>query len=106
MLADNARDAAQVRPLLPAPDCLLLVTSQTRFTLPGLKAIDLDCLAVGPGNMNFHRPAVPAPIPPNGARLVRCYGWQRSLDLQGRNPEGLSHKAIRTIMHLFRCSMF
>ncbi len=45
VLADNARDAAQVRPLLPPPGCLLLVTSRTRFTLPGLAAIDLDCLA-------------------------------------------------------------
>ena len=45
VLADNARDAAQARPLLPPPGCLLLVTSRTRFTLPGLKAINLDCLA-------------------------------------------------------------
>ena len=45
VLADNARDAAQVRPLLPPPGCLLLVTARTRFTLPGLAAIDLDCLA-------------------------------------------------------------
>ena len=56
VLADNARDAAQVRPLLPPPGCLLLVAARTRFTLPGLAAIDLDCRRSSPcGNENVRK---------------------------------------------------
>ncbi len=44
LLLDNAKDAAQLRPLLPPASCLLLVTSRQRFTLPGLKPLDLDAL--------------------------------------------------------------
>ncbi len=45
LLLDNAADAAQVRPLLPPPNCLLLVTSRQQFALPGLETRNLDCLA-------------------------------------------------------------
>ena len=45
ILADDARDAAQVRPLLPPEGCALLVTSRMRFTLPGMAALNLDQLA-------------------------------------------------------------
>jgi tetratricopeptide (TPR) repeat protein len=45
LLLDNAADAAQVQPLLPPPNCVLLVTSRAQFTLPGLAARHLDCLA-------------------------------------------------------------
>lgn len=44
VLADDARDVEQVRPLLPPLGCVLLVTSRTRFTLPGLLTYDLDLL--------------------------------------------------------------
>ena len=44
LLLDNARDAGQLRPLLPPAGCLLLFTSRSRFTLPGLQALDLDSL--------------------------------------------------------------
>jgi tetratricopeptide (TPR) repeat protein len=44
LLMDNARDAAQVLPLVPPPGCVLLVTSRQHFTLPGLYAKDLDTL--------------------------------------------------------------
>ncbi|GAB4215209.1 MAG: hypothetical protein OHK0022_54820 [Roseiflexaceae bacterium] len=44
LLADDARDAAQVRPLLPPPGCALLVTSRQRFALDGMAAVDLGRL--------------------------------------------------------------
>jgi len=44
LLMDNASGAAQVEPLIPPPSCLLLVTSRQRFTLPGMRAINLDTL--------------------------------------------------------------
>ena len=44
LLMDNAASRAQVEPLLCPDSCLLLVTSRTRFTLPGLKALNLDAL--------------------------------------------------------------
>lgn len=44
ILADDAHDAAQVRPLLPPPGCALLITSRMRFSLPGMAIVDLDQL--------------------------------------------------------------
>jgi tetratricopeptide (TPR) repeat protein len=42
LLMDNARDQAQVEPLIPPTGSLLLVTSRFHFTLPGLVVRDLD----------------------------------------------------------------
>ena len=44
ILADDAQDVAQVRPLLPPPGCALLITSRNRFALPAMHTIDLDTL--------------------------------------------------------------
>jgi tetratricopeptide (TPR) repeat protein/DNA-binding XRE family transcriptional regulator len=45
ILADDARDATQVRPLLPPQGCALLITSRHRFTLPGMTTVDLEQLS-------------------------------------------------------------
>jgi tetratricopeptide (TPR) repeat protein len=44
LLMDNARDAAQVKPLIPPEGCALLVTSRQHFALPGLQAKNLETL--------------------------------------------------------------
>src|SRR5262249_3863826 len=44
ILADDAKDIAQVRPLIPPPGCALLVTGRARFTLPGMATCDLEAL--------------------------------------------------------------
>ncbi|HEU4325874.1 MAG TPA: tetratricopeptide repeat protein [Roseiflexaceae bacterium] len=49
ILADDAADAAQVRPLIPPPGCALLITSRTRLILPGMTTIDLDQLCEADG---------------------------------------------------------
>ncbi len=41
---DNARDGGQIRPLIPPPKCVLLVTSRYHFVVEGLHARNLDTL--------------------------------------------------------------
>jgi tetratricopeptide (TPR) repeat protein len=44
LLMDNAKDAAQVGPLIPPKGCFFLVTSRLHFALPGLRSKDLNTL--------------------------------------------------------------
>ena len=44
IILDDAADREQVMPLIPPRECALLITSRNRFTLPGMKAFDLDIL--------------------------------------------------------------
>jgi NB-ARC domain len=44
LFLDNAADVEQIEPLLPPPNCLLLVTSRNQFSLPGLATRNIDCL--------------------------------------------------------------
>jgi tetratricopeptide (TPR) repeat protein len=45
LIADDAYDAAQVRPLIPPAGSALLITTRRRFTLPGLEIVDLETLS-------------------------------------------------------------
>jgi hypothetical protein len=47
ILADDAKDVAQVRLLQPPVGCALLVTSRQRFVLDGMTVFDLDILDEG-----------------------------------------------------------
>ena len=47
LVLDNAADAAQIQPLLPPANCLLLVTSRAKINLTGLATRDIDCLPPG-----------------------------------------------------------
>ena len=44
LLADNAAETAQVRPLVPAPPSAMVVTSRRTILLPGLEGMNLDAL--------------------------------------------------------------
>ncbi len=44
ILADDARDARQVRSLLPPAGCAVLITSREHFSLPGMTSINLGAL--------------------------------------------------------------
>ncbi len=42
LLLDNARNGEQVKPLLPPPNCAVIVTSRLDISLPGMRTIRLD----------------------------------------------------------------
>jgi hypothetical protein len=44
LLMDNAKDAVQLKLLLPPQGCVLIVTSRSHFTLPGLRQTNIDTL--------------------------------------------------------------
>ena len=50
VLLDNARDAAQVRPLRVTPPCGLMITSRGTIALEGLEPINLEKMSVAEAN--------------------------------------------------------
>ncbi len=42
LLMDNARNGEQVKPLLPPPNCAVIITSRQDIALPGMRTIRLD----------------------------------------------------------------
>ncbi len=80
LLLDNAHDAEQVRPLLPAsPTCAVLVTSrQVLATLDGAHPLHLDVLTPEQALALLGRIAGPqrlAADPPAAAELIRLCGY-------------------------------
>jgi hypothetical protein len=73
ILADDAKDAAQVRLLLPPPGSLLLITSRNRFELPGMTTFDLEVLTEAASIKLLLR--VCPRIGAHGAQLARLCGY-------------------------------
>ncbi len=44
LLLDDAADADQIEPLVPPASCALIITSRTRFRIPGMHGLDLHVL--------------------------------------------------------------
>ncbi|WP_234380023.1 AfsR/SARP family transcriptional regulator [Streptomyces sp. CMB-StM0423] len=71
LVLDNARDAAQVEPLLPAsPDCRAIVTSRNRLRLDGAGELHLDVLPAAEAAELFTRVVGAARLPGDGATLA------------------------------------
>ncbi|NUR84488.1 MAG: SARP family transcriptional regulator, partial [Nonomuraea sp.] len=101
LLLDDARDAAQVRPLLPGNQCTVIVTSRRRITeLPGAvrvqlgeltpdEALSLLAVVAGPDRVARERAdaraivalcgGVPMAVRDAGARLAARPGWSLSV---------------------------
>ncbi|WP_437552067.1 tetratricopeptide repeat protein [Sorangium sp. So ce367] len=74
LLLDNARDRAQVEPVMPPPGSLLLVTSRQHFTLPGLYARRLGTLDPGE-SVELVRSIAPRLDEAAAAELARLCGY-------------------------------
>ena len=72
LLFDNARDADQVRPLVPPAGCLLLLTSRQRFALPGYRPLRLDQLSAADARALLRR-LVPR-VGADAGRVARLCG--------------------------------
>jgi DNA-binding SARP family transcriptional activator len=108
MLLDNAKDAAQVRPLLPgSASCLVLVTTRNR--LPDLaitRLVDLDVLDDEDAWTLFTRIAGPerADRDPQGTRevLTACAGLPLAIRIAGARLAARSGWSVRTLADRLR----
>ncbi|HEU4327855.1 MAG TPA: tetratricopeptide repeat protein [Roseiflexaceae bacterium] len=74
ILADDASDAAQVRPLLPPAGSALLITSRRRFVLPAMHTINLEQLPAGEASKLLHS-ICPHLSENEAAELARTCGY-------------------------------
>lgn len=90
VVLDNARDAEQVRPLLPgSPDCHALVASRNRLAeLDGATSLHLDVLSVSEAASLFARIA-------GAARVSDTATLRRVVELCGCHPLALQLHASR-----------
>lgn len=90
VVLDNARDAEQIRPLLPgSPDCRAIVASRNRLTeLDGATPLLLDVLSVTEAGALFARIA-------GAARVSDTVALRRVVELCGRHPLTLQLHASR-----------
>jgi DNA-binding SARP family transcriptional activator len=103
MLLDNARDAAQVRPLLPgSASCMVIVTTRSR--LPDLaitRLIDLDVLDEEDARALFTRIVGPerAERDPDGTEevLAACAGLPLAIRIAGARLAARSGWSVRTL---------
>ncbi|WP_286253669.1 AfsR/SARP family transcriptional regulator [Streptomyces graminofaciens] len=81
VVLDNARDAEQIRPLLPgSPDCHAIVASRNRLSeLDGATSLHLDVLSVSEAGALFARIAGAARVSDTGV-------LRRVVELCGRHP--------------------
>lgn len=87
ILADDASDAAQVRPLLPPAGSALLITSRRRFVLPAMHTINLEPLPAGDAS-GLIRSICPRFSQDEATKLARVCG---SLPLALRVSASLLH---------------
>jgi tetratricopeptide (TPR) repeat protein len=92
VLADDAHDAAQVRPLLPPTGCALLVTSRYTIDLDTLDSMNLDTLAKEEAISLLHKEA--PRIGEHAARIAELCGY---LPLALRICARLLRKPLRDV---------
>jgi DNA-binding SARP family transcriptional activator len=108
MLLDDARDAAQVRPLLPgSASCLVIVTTRNR--LPDLaitRLVDLDVLDDEDARRLFTRIAGPERVDqdPEGTQevLAACAGLPLAIRIAGARLAARSGWSVRTLASRLR----
>jgi DNA-binding SARP family transcriptional activator len=108
LLLDNARDAAQVRPLLPgSATCMVIVTTRNR--LPDLavtRIVDLDVLDDEDALALFTRIAGPqrAEQDPAGTQevLAACAGLPLAIRIAGARLAARSNWSVRTLASRLR----